>query len=73
VPELALQAAAAIIAIAPDRPEGFLLSGQACLAMDERDLAREDLNDAIAKADANPRFAAVGKMARQTLVMANGG
>lgn len=72
VPELAMQAAAAIIALAPDRPEGFLLSGQACLAMDERDLALEDLNDAIAKADAHPRFAALGRMARQSLVMASG-
>ena len=72
VPELALQAAAAVIALAPNRPEGYLLSGQACLAMNERALAREDLADAIAKADAHPRYAAVGRMARQALVMAEG-
>jgi predicted Zn-dependent protease len=72
VPELAMQAAAAIIAIAPDRPEGFLLSGQACLAMDEPELAREDLQDAITRADAHPRFAALGKIARQSLIIAMG-
>lgn len=72
VPELAMQSAAAIIALAPDRPEGFLLSGQACLAMGEPALAREDLTDAITRADAHPRFAAVGRIARQTLVMAEG-
>jgi predicted Zn-dependent protease len=69
-PELAMQAAAVIIGLAPDRPEGFLLSGQACLAMEEPALAREDLGDAIARADAHPRFAAIGKLARQTLVAA---
>lgn len=72
VPELAMQAAAAIIALAPDRPEGFLLSGQACLAMGEPALAREDLTDAIARADAHPRYAALSKIARQTLVAAEG-
>lgn len=69
-PELAMQAAAVIIGLAPDRPEGFLLSGQACLAMGEPALAREDLTDAIALADAHPRFAAIGKIARQTLIAA---
>lgn len=72
VPELAMQAAAAIIALAPDRPEGFLLSGQACLAMGEPALAREDLADAIARADAHPRYAAIGKIARQSLILAEG-
>lgn len=72
LPELAMQAAAAIIALAPDRPEGFLLSGQACLAMGEPALAREDLADAIARADANPRYAALARIARQTLVAAEG-
>lgn len=69
VPELAMQAAAAIIAFAPDRPEGFLLSGQACLAMGEPGLAREDLADAIALADANPRYAALGRIARQSMIL----
>ena len=69
VPELAMQAAAAIIAFAPDRPEGFLLSGQACLAMGERGLAREDLADAIALADANPRYASIGRIARQSMIL----
>lgn len=69
VPELAMQAAAAIIALAPDRPEGFLLSGQACLAMGEVSLAQEDLADAISRADAHPRFAALGRIARQTLIL----
>jgi predicted Zn-dependent protease len=69
VPELAMQAAAAIIALAPDRPEGFLLSGQACLAMGEPALAREDLADAIALADKNPRYAALGRIARQSLIL----
>lgn len=68
VPELAMQAAAAIIALAPSRPEGFLLSGQACLAMGEIALAREDLTDAITRADANARYAALGRIARQTLL-----
>lgn len=72
VPELAMQAAAAAIAIAPDRPEGFLLSGQACLAMNETKFAQEDLADAIAKADASPRYAAVAKAARQALILAGG-
>lgn len=72
LPELAMQAAAVIITLAPDRPEGFLLSGQACLAMGEHDLAREDLADAITRSDANPRYAMIGKIARQSLVMAGG-
>ena len=72
LPEVAMQAAAAIIALAPDRPEGFLLSGQACLAMQEPDLAREDLTDAITRADTHPRYAALAKIARQTLILAGG-
>jgi predicted Zn-dependent protease len=72
LPELAMQAAAVIVAQAPDRPEGFLLSGQACLAMGEPGLAREDLADAIARAEGNPRYAALARMARQTLVLAGG-
>lgn len=72
IPELAMQAAAVIIGIEPDRPEGFLLSGQACLAMGEPALAREDLTDAITRADSHPRFAAIGRIARQTLIAAEG-
>ena len=72
LPELAMQAAAVIVALAPDRPEGFLLSGQACLKMGEHELAREDLADAISRSDAQPRYAAIGRMARQSLVLAGG-
>lgn len=50
LPEIAMQSAALIITEAPDRPEGFLLSGRACLAMGEPALALEDLADAESRA-----------------------
>ena len=45
--DLALQAAAAIISIAPADPRGYFLSGRACLALGMLDEAREDLSEAI--------------------------
>ncbi len=43
----ALQAASLVIALAPTDPRGYLLSGQACLALRQTKEAKEDLTDAI--------------------------
>lgn len=48
-PELALQTASILITKEPQKGEGFYISGRACLAMGEIDLAVEDLQDAIAR------------------------
>ena len=54
-PEIALQGASVVMLEQPDDPAGYLLSAQACLALDEFDAAREDLADAercaLAKSD----------------------
>jgi hypothetical protein len=44
---LALQAASAVVALAPRDPRGYLLSGRACLGMGQLAEAAEDLRDAV--------------------------
>ena len=46
---LALQAASAVVAMAPRDPRGYFLSGRACLALGHHAEAAEDLQDAIDK------------------------
>jgi Flp pilus assembly protein TadD len=50
---VALQAASAVIMLAPADPRGYLLSGRSCIMMGLVDEAREDLNDALKHADGN--------------------
>jgi Flp pilus assembly protein TadD len=45
--DLALQAAAAVIAALPTDPRGYFISGRACLGLGLAEEAREDLADAI--------------------------
>lgn len=47
---LALQAASAVVALAPRDPRGYYLSGRACLGLGHLAEAEEDLNDALAHA-----------------------
>jgi tetratricopeptide (TPR) repeat protein len=56
--ELALQASAAI-AIMPEDPRGYCLSGKACLALGQIDDARDDLSRALELARPLERFAFV--------------
>jgi len=44
---LALQAASAIVALAPSDARGYFLSGRACLALGHYAEAAEDLRDAV--------------------------
>jgi len=50
--ELGLQAASAVVALAPSDPRGYYLSGRACLGLGHYAEAREDLTDAITFAKA---------------------
>ena len=47
---LALQAASAIVAMAPKDPRGYFLSGRACLALGQWLEAEEDFRDALSHA-----------------------
>jgi Flp pilus assembly protein TadD len=44
---LALQAASAVVALAPSDPRGYFLSGRACLGLGSFAEATEDLTDAV--------------------------
>jgi Flp pilus assembly protein TadD len=44
---LALQAASAVVALAPSDPRGYFLSGRACLGLGSFAEAAEDLTDAV--------------------------
>src|SRR5262245_3433353 len=44
---LALQAASAVVALAPSDPRGYFLSGRACLGLGSFAEAAEDLGDAV--------------------------
>jgi len=44
---VALQAASAVIALAPGDPRGYLLSGRSCMMLGSYAEAREDLDDAL--------------------------
>jgi len=46
-PHLAIQAASAVIALAPADPRGYFLSGRACLEAGHLAEAEEDLRDAV--------------------------
>ncbi|MEM7693071.1 MAG: hypothetical protein AAF318_01360 [Pseudomonadota bacterium] len=46
-PSAALQAASAIVATAPENPEGYLMSARACLDLGLVEEAKEDLADAL--------------------------
>jgi Flp pilus assembly protein TadD len=46
-PHLALQSASAVIALKPDEPRGYFLSGSACLMLGNFDEAAEDFRDAV--------------------------
>lgn len=50
---VALQAASAVIALAPADPRGYLLSGRSCLKLGSFEEAREDLADALRLAGAD--------------------
>ncbi|QJP15549.1 tetratricopeptide repeat protein [Starkeya sp. ORNL1] len=63
---LALQAASAVIALAPRDSRGYLLSGRACLALGHHAEAEEDLRDAVTFGQAE-RNAVVVNDARQLL------
>ena len=45
--ELALQAASAVVALAPSDPRGYYLSGRACVGLGHYPEAKEDLTDAL--------------------------
>lgn len=49
---VALQAASAIVALAPADPRGYLLSGRSCLMVGSFAEAQEDLRDALRHAEA---------------------
>lgn len=49
---VALQAASAVVALAPSDPRGYLISGRSCLMIGSLDEAREDLDDALRHARA---------------------
>ncbi|WP_378940817.1 hypothetical protein [Mesorhizobium sp. ANAO-SY3R2] len=50
---VALQAASAVIMLAPSDPRGYLLSGRSCIMLGQMDEATEDLNDALKHANGN--------------------
>ncbi len=47
---VAIQAASAVIALAPRDPRGYLLSGRSCFAIGSNDEAHEDLSEALRQA-----------------------
>lgn len=60
---LALQAASAVIALAPQDPRGYLVSGRACIGLGALAEASEDLRDAVA----------LGRAARNAAVVEEAG
>lgn len=70
-PDVALQAATAAIAFAPDKADGYLLSGRACMALDELDAARSDFTESVTRAEATPNDKdqnRAGTLARSLLI-----
>lgn len=63
---VAIQAASAVIALAPTDPRGYLLSGRSCLMTGNLKEAREDLDDALRLADSTAN-AGIAKEAGQLL------
>lgn len=53
--EIAMQAASVVIAMAPNDPRGYLLSGRSAIGMDAKAEAKEDLADAARLAAAAGR------------------
>lgn len=68
---LALQAASAVVALAPADPRGYVLSGRACLALGAFTEACEDLADAVEKAEAG-HDRTLAEQARTLLSLAEG-
>ncbi|NIZ12019.1 hypothetical protein [Phaeobacter sp. HF9A] len=62
-PALALQAASAAIAFDAKGADGYLLSGRACLALEDRAAAREDFAEALSCARALPDDKAQARIA----------
>lgn len=59
---LALQAASAVIALAPKDARGYLLSGRSCMMIQAFSEAKEDLEDALAFAGSDAAVANEAKM-----------
>lgn len=70
-PELALQAATAAIVFEPTRADGYLLSGRACLALEDFGAAEEDFAEAVTRAASTTpegdSQAAIGQVAQSCL------
>ncbi len=65
---VAIQAASALIVLAPRDPRGYLLSARGCLGISDLAAAREDLEDARRLSAGQPSHAAVEREA--TLLLA---
>jgi Flp pilus assembly protein TadD len=63
---LALQAASAVVALAPSDPRGYFFSGRACMALGHFAEAKEDLTEAIELARV-PKDALIFNEARKLL------
>lgn len=59
---LALQAASAVIALAPKDARGYLLSGRSCMMISAFSEAKEDLEDALALAGSDQAVAGEAKL-----------
>jgi Flp pilus assembly protein TadD len=59
---LALQAASAVIALAPKDARGYLLSGRSCMMISAFAEAKEDLEDALALAGSDEAVAGEAKL-----------
>jgi Flp pilus assembly protein TadD len=59
---LALQAASAVIALAPKDARGYLLSGRSCMMISAFSEAKEDLEDALALAGSDAAVAAEARL-----------
>jgi Flp pilus assembly protein TadD len=59
---LALQAASAVIALAPRDARGYLLSGRSCMMIGAFSEAKEDLEDALARAGSDAAVAGEAKV-----------
>lgn len=67
---VALQAASAVIALAPRDPRGYLLSGRSCMMLGNYAEAKEDLEDALAFVGADETVATEARHLLERLAMA---
>lgn len=70
-PDVALTSCNALIALAPDTPAAWLVSGRACLALGDSAAARDDLAEAQRRAMAS-RAPQIADLARRYLALADG-